>query len=334
MSKYRDASIEIGASAFHKKTGIAETQRKTEEEFKKKFVNLSTGKINNELVRKRACPVCDSTGIENIIFNKNGFDHILCGCNMVYVPEILKDEGLNLVYSGEKHEKETHDGFRSEPRKTFICEIYQAGLDFLKINNYKEGLILDVGCSSGLFLEFAKDQGLDGIGVEPSDYAVDYGRRRGVNIIKGYFNSESIEKKEYSLITLWDVLEHCDNPRSILEDAHKIMSEDAYIFIQIPNVSALAPRVLRERCNMFNGYAHINLFGPDTINKLLESLNFRDIKMQTVISEISVVNNYLQYFDPYLGECNDREAVLNSSIDNKFLEKNLMGYKLQVIARK
>ena len=334
MANYRDASIEIGANQFHSKTGVAQAQRDTEADFRKKYVNLASGKINSGLVRKRGCPVCGSLGSGDIIFSKNGFDHILCECNMVYVPEILKDEGLNLVYSGEKHEKETHDGFRTEPRRTFICEIYQAGLELLKKSGYTDGLILDVGCSSGLFLEYASSMGYKGVGIEPSDYAVEYGRARGVEIIKGYFSESTIDKNNYSMISLWDVLEHCDDPKNILIDAYKIMKKDGYLFIQVPNVASLAPRILRERCNMFNGYAHINLFGPDTITKILNEIGYKDIKIETVISEISVINNFLNYTDPYFGPSNDRHCILNSSIDSEFLSKNLMGYKLQVVARK
>jgi 2-polyprenyl-3-methyl-5-hydroxy-6-metoxy-1,4-benzoquinol methylase len=334
MYKYRDASVEIGAKQFHSSTGVAQAQRETEAEFKKKYVNPLTGKINSELIRKRGCPVCNSILDGEVIFNKNGFDHILCRCNMVYVPEILRDEGLNLVYAGEIHEKETHDGFRSEPRRTFICEIYQAGLEQLKKAGYTDGLILDVGCSSGLFLEYALSKGLKGVGIEPSDYAVEYGRARGVDIIKGYFCESAIGNNDYSLISFWDVLEHCDDPKKILIDAFNTMKKDGYLFIQVPNVAALAPRILRERCNMFNGYAHINLFGPDTITKILNEVGFINIQINTVISEISVINNYLQYSDPYFGSSSERVSILNSSIDSDFLSKNLMGYKLQVVARK
>lgn len=331
MSDYRDASVEIGANEFHKKTGIAAAQRQTESEFKNKYVDSKTGKIQKHLITKRNCPVCGHKKGE-VTFNKNGFDHILCACGMVYVPEILKEEHLNLVYSGGEHEKETHDAFRAEPRKTFICEIYRAGLELIEKNGLKSNDCLDVGCSSGLFLEYATGHGYAADGIEPSDYAAEYGRNRGLTITKGYFTADKIEKK-YSLVTLWDVLEHCDNPKIILEDSNKVLDEGGILFLQVPNVSALAPRVLRERCNMFNGYGHINLFGPETIEKILIATGFKEFYFQTVISEISVINNYLDYFDPYFGPSVEREQILNC-IDSKLIEKNLLGYKLQVVAKK
>lgn len=332
MDKYRDASAEIGANEFHKATGIAASQRKTESEFKRKYVNPESGKIQSQMVTRRPCPLCGSDGGE-VTFNKNGFDHILCSCGLVYVPEILKEEHLNLVYSGEQHEKETHDAFRAEPRNTFICEIYKAGLDLIEKAGPKLRECLDVGCSSGLFLEYATAHGYSAVGIEPSEYAVEYGTQLGLNITKGYFTESAVGQKRYSLVTLWDVLEHCDDPKVILRDAHRVLDEGGLLFIQVPNVSALAPRIMRERCNMFNGYAHINLFSPETIKKILLDTGFRELSFQTVISEISVINNYLDYFDPYFGPSTEREQILNC-IDLDFIERNLLGYKLQVVAKK
>jgi SAM-dependent methyltransferase len=332
MSEYRDASTELGASAFHKATGIAAAQRRTELEFREKFVDSVSGKIHGHFVTHRNCPVCGGTG-GDVSFTKNGFDHVLCDCGMVYVPELLKSEHLNLVYSGGEHERETHDGFRAEPRRTFICEIYKAGLDLIEKTAPGNRECLDVGCSSGLFMEYANERGYATEGIEPSDYAVEYGRKLGLNITKSYFTAETMGDRKFSLVTLWDVLEHCDDPKVILRDIHKVLDTEGAVFIQVPNVAGIAPRMLRERCNMFNGYAHINLFNPETLRKLLMDVGYKEPTFRSVISEISVVNNYLDYSDPYFGPSSGKEKVLGC-ISPEYIEANLLGYKLQVVARK
>ncbi len=332
MTEYRDASAELGASAFHKATGIAAAQRKTELEFRSQFVDPVSRKIRSHFVTTRPCPVCGGTSGE-VSFTKNGFDHVLCECGMVYVPELLKPEHLNLVYSGGDHEKETHDAFRDEPRRTFICEIYKAGLDLIEKETSGGRECLDVGCSSGLFMEYANERGYVTEGIEPSDYAVEYGRNLGLNITKGYFTAQSVGERKFSLVTLWDVLEHCDEPRVILKDIHEVLGADGAVFIQVPNVAGIAPRMLRERCNMFNGYAHINLFSPETLRKLLLDVGFKEPVFRSVISEISVVNNYLKYFDPYFGTSSGKEQVFDC-ISPEYIVTNLLGYKLQVVARK
>lgn len=332
MSDYRDASAELGASAFHKATGIAAAQRKTETDFRSKYVDPSSGKILSQFVTGRACPVCNGNKGE-VSFTKNGFDHILCKCGMVYVPELLKPEHLNLVYSGGDHEKETHDGFRAEPRRTFICEVYKSGLDLIEKNTSGKRECLDVGCSSGLFMEYAIERGYSAEGIEPSDYAVEYGRKLGLNITKSYFNAQSMGDRKFSLVTLWDVLEHCDDPKAILSDIHAVLDTDGSVFIQVPNVDGIAPRMMRERCNMFNGYAHINLFNPNTLRRLLIDAGFQEPVFKSVISEVSVVNNYLNYYDPYFGPSSGKEKLLGC-ITPDYIESNLQGYKLQVVAKR
>ena len=55
--------------------------------------------------------------------------------------------------------------------------------------------------------------------------------------------------------------------------------------------------------------------------------------MQSVISEISVINNYLNYHDPYQGPSLEKDNILGA-LDIETIHKNLWGYKLQVVGKK
>ena len=52
--------------------------------------------------------------------------------------------------------------------------------------------------------------------------------------------------------------------------------------------------------------------------------------MQTVISEIGVINNYLNFENPYLGS-SDNKAFIPNLIDEEQIHKTLQGYKLQIV---
>lgn len=327
-----DASATLGACEFHKKTGITDKQRELEMAFKERFVDIESGKIKEEYISIRNCPLCDGNEGE-VVFIKNGFDHMRCQCGMLYVPEVLKDEYLNIIYADNEFAEDTHDGFRAEPRKSFIESIYNEGLNLINAYGVTTGKLLDVGCSSGLFMEFAGNKGYIVQGIEPSQYAVDYAKKLGLDASQGYFKKENVDSNSVDLITLWDVLEHCESPEDILNDINYALKPGGILFLQVPNVMGIAPRIMRQACNMFTGFSHINLFGPETIKKVLENCGFTDIRMQSVISEISVVNNYLNYYDPYFGPSNERESILGL-LDIKTIHEKLMGYKLQVIGKK
>lgn len=327
-----DASATLGACEFHKKTGITDKQRELELSFKQRFVDIENGRIRKEYINNRNCPICGGNEGE-VVFVKNGFDHKRCCCGMIYVPEVLKDEYLNIIYADNEFAEDTHNGFRAEPRKSFIESIYNEGLNLISAYGVAKGKLLDVGCSSGLFMEFAKNRGFVVQGIEPSQYAVDYAKKLGLDASQGYFRKRIVEGGSVDLITLWDVLEHCESPTDILNDIYYTLKPGGVLFLQVPNVMGIAPRIMRQACNMFTGFGHINLFGPETIKKVLEKCGFSDIRMQSVISEISVVNNYLNYYDPYFGPSLDRESILRL-LDIKTLHEKLLGYKLQVIGKK
>jgi len=328
----KDASASIGAREFHKKTKITESLRQMEQAFQAKFVDISSGKIKNIYVTRRTCPLCGQASRE-VVFVKNGFEHLHCSCGMIYVADVLKDEYLNMVYTDEAYEEETHVSFRSEPRRSFIMAIYEEGMALINTLVSSRGRLLDVGCSSGLFMEYAQERGFKTSGIEPSQYAVEYARENGLDARQGYFKKGSVPSGSHDLVTLWDVLEHCDNPSDILKDVHDALKPEGIIFLQIPNVMGLAPRIMRKDCNMFTGFGHINLFCPETVTKILKQCGYEDIRLQTVISEISVITNYLAYYDPYFGPSMERESILGL-IDLKDIQKNLLGYKLQAVAKK
>ena len=326
-----DASATMGAKEFHEKTGITESLRRIEKIFRETWVDSQTGRIKKEYVEERACPLCrkkDGT----VAFIKNGFEHVRCSCGMIYISDVLKGEYLNHVYADPDYEKETHLSFRTEPRKSFIEAIYLDGLGLMGKAGVDSGNMLDIGCSSGLFMELARTRGFSVNGVEPSEYAVNIAKELGLDVIQGYFKKGMFEKGSCDVVVLWDVLEHCEEPGDILEAAMDVLRPGGAFFVQVPNVMGLAPRIMRQDCNMFTGFGHVNLFGPETLKRILENNGYENIIMQTVISEISVINNYLNYYDPYHGPSLEKDIF--GIIDIEMIHKMLLGYKLQAVGKK
>ena len=109
-----------------------------------------------------------------------------------------------------------------------------------------------------------------------------------------------------------------------------ILSDKGVIFLQIPSSDSLAAKILREHCNMYDGLEHVNLYGVETIKHLVDKCGLEVISLKTVISEIGVINNYLNYEDPYLGSTTNKEFIPNL-IDERKLHETLQGYKIQII---
>jgi hypothetical protein len=132
---------------------------------------------------------------------------------------------------------------------------------------------------------------------------------------------------------MWDVLEHIPDGISQLNLIREHLTKKGILFFQIPNSDSLAAKVLRQDCRMFDGLEHTNLYNPLTVRQIAESCGFTVKEMRSVISEIAVLNNYLDYENPYFGSSQYNRKVVNL-LDDDFIHSNLIGYKLQVTLQK
>ena len=86
---------------------------------------------------------------------------------------------------------------------------------------------------------------------------------------------------------------------------------------------------------MFSGFAHINIFNPNTLKRVLKESGFEVNHMETIISEINVINNYLNYEHPYAGGSEEKTKILGfPELDENFIHKNMLGYKMITVSKK
>jgi 2-polyprenyl-3-methyl-5-hydroxy-6-metoxy-1,4-benzoquinol methylase len=201
--------------------------------------------------------------------------------------------------------------------------------DIEKLSGAK-GRLLDVGCAVGQFLLLAKKCGWNVRGIELNKEEMSYCRRLGLDVIDRLLDDGTFANEEFDAVTLWEVLEHVMDPRAVLKNANRILKKGGALLIVVPNVDSLAARIMHEKCNMFSGMSHITMFNDRTLSRLVEDEGFRVVSKSTIISEISVVNNYLQYEHPYTGSGDERLPVFDM-MDEKFILKNMLGYKLRFL---
>ena len=291
--------------------------------YRNKFLDKQKKKYKSKFLEIRKCPVCSSSKNRKI-FDKEGSSFVVCNnCKMVYLNPVFKDKYLFDYYSkspdvqANAHEKE----------KKFYKSIYGSGLEIIN-KRKKKGKLLDLGCSGGFFLDMAKNSSWKTFGIEINnkEFAIANKKKHKV------WNQElsTLHKKEkFDVITMWDVFEHIKNPHKILSEIKKRLNKRGLIFIQIPNSDSIAAKVLREKCNMFDPIEHVNLYNLSALKKLFTITNFRILNIKSVIDELAVVKNYLNYDDPYSGNYNLSKDFI--FIDKKSVHRNFQGYKLQLL---
>jgi 2-polyprenyl-3-methyl-5-hydroxy-6-metoxy-1,4-benzoquinol methylase/Zn ribbon nucleic-acid-binding protein len=322
-AKSEDMALEVGAKQLHegRKAMYRDGQR-----YHDVFKDPDTGLFQDKLLESRSCPVCQADQPQKL-WLKDGGSYVKCSkCHMCYLNPVFTDQAIKDFYVG--YPTTQADVVKNESE--FYRRIYERGLSLIS-KFTSQGALLDVGCSSGFFLDVAREKGwkTNGIELNQKELAVAVSNGHPVHQ-KVLEDCQFLEK--FQVISLWDVFEHIKNPTSFLSAIRENLAPGGVLFIQTPNFEALAPRIMHEHCKMFDGLEHVNVYSPRTIPLIAAKNGFEVVALETVISEIPIISNFLEYEDPYFGEAEHFGKILGL-IDEDSLHRNLLGYKMQIILR-
>jgi SAM-dependent methyltransferase len=93
--------------------------------------------------------------------------------------------------------------------------------------------ILDVGCGTGANLEMLGEYG-DAEGVDVSDDALEFCRRKGLKVQKGLAETLPYENGTFDLTTALDVVEHLDDDMAGLKEMYRVTKSGGYSLIFVP----------------------------------------------------------------------------------------------------
>lgn len=207
--------------------------------------------------------------------DKNTFKIVSCkNCGLVFMNPRPKTRELEKFYAKNYY---YDDNF-------FDSKNYLKALNlFSEIKkNLKKGSLLDIGCSKGFLLFFAKKSGFKPYGVEPSKDAINYAKKNyNIKIDYGYFDSFKTKNESYDNITAIDFIEHVRDPRFTLKKIYKMMKKDGVLIIETPNIASLYSRISGRRWMGFDLPFHLYYFTPKTLKRIMEEVGFKNIKMET-----------------------------------------------------
>lgn len=145
--------------------------------------------------------------------------------------------------------------------------------------------LLDIGCSNGSFLWYANSLGgICAEGVDPSEKAVDNGRKRGLTIHQGYLHDIAFANNNFDAITLYEVIEHVDEPKALLEECYRILKPNGVLLIGTGNVNSWTRWLRKSKWDFFDMNAHgghISFFSPASLHVLASRTGFTIKKVRT-----------------------------------------------------
>jgi SAM-dependent methyltransferase len=146
------------------------------------------------------------------------------------------------------------------------------------------GMILDVGCGGGLFLEVLHERGatrgkrrLAGL-----DFSLDAANmtwwRAGVPAVCGTLSRAPFAPGSCAVITMFHVLEHLYDPASYLVSAHQLLAPDGRLVVQVPNAACWQFLLLGERWSGIDVPRHLIDFRLKDLDLLLETCGFEVLR--------------------------------------------------------
>jgi SAM-dependent methyltransferase len=226
------------------------------------------------------CRVCNSNG-KDLLFKKYGFDIVKCKkCGLVYsdfhpTQEFLRDY-YSKSYFVDGNKKLGYDNYDKGEEASRLTA--RKRIKLLKLKS--TGKILDIGCAYGFFLS-EMPGGWDKYGLEISKFA----SAKAINInpashIKNQVLTSNIfSGQKFDLITLWDVLEHLDNPREAMTTTYAKLKKGGKLALSTGDVDSLFSKIQGSAWHLYTPPQHLSYFSPTTIRKLLNEIGFKKISI-------------------------------------------------------
>ena len=149
------------------------------------------------------------------------------------------------------------------------------------INSFskEKGVLLDVGCGTGDFLEFSKQKGWGVVGIEPNTQARVIANKKTNNSVYKTDHLLNLDNHSFDIITLWHVLEHLPNLEEHIETFKRLLKPNGTLIIAVPNYKSYDAKIYKTYWAAFDVPRHLWHFSKKSIKILMETFNMNVVKM-------------------------------------------------------
>lgn len=167
----------------------------------------------------------------------------------------MSKEYLENLVKRDDYEKENQNYLKNRVLKTFANLINT----FFKKNIYELKNSLDLGSADGSFVEILKKNGFNALGLDIKD----------VN-----FENDKLELEDnsFDLVTAISIIEHLSKPNNFLTEVKRVLKKDGLFILVTPNWKF-------DMKGFYDDPTHVKPYTTKSINFLLESFKFRNIKI-------------------------------------------------------
>lgn len=216
-----------------------------------------------------ACDICGSNAFTTFITHS---DYEIVQCNNCKVSTTSPAD-----YVTDSHYDATPQitelNMRGENKTRQYARKY---LGFVR-RHISHGRFLDIGCSTGVFVDEANRLGYEAEGIDLDSKAINYGKAQGRKV--SYSSVESWPYREYQIVFLAHTLEHIAQPLPFLSSCVDHLSGGGYVAVIVPCHVGLHPRFFGKRWYGWLPSQHYVHYSPKALDILFRNAGLTPISI-------------------------------------------------------
>lgn len=246
-------------------------------------------------------PVCALTGKVNFDDFPEGAYHL----NLTAPIRVAKCKDTGMLYLCPRPNKKNRElmlkGILPEALRDYGERTYNyAAVDKLRSNDFEQRIeilnsmfthpkraILDVGTSSGNFMEVAIQHGWRAKGLEPFPDDVKTCKDKGLDVTLGLAECLPYPDNTFDVVHTSHVFEHLEDPLLAAQEAWRVLKPGGLLFIEVPNQldnfsfhrDMFFRRVSRRKRDI-SSIHHLWFFGRRTLRELYKRAAFANIRIE------------------------------------------------------
>jgi len=304
--------------------------------------------MTSTLIEQDICILC-SKSVQRILISKEVLSDrvnvLQCpGCKLVFLESRAMNQELDpeeTAYWDGGIQKDIY--LQKAIQKSFLIEFVNR-LETIERFARVQGKLLDVGCGVGHFLDTARKRGWQVHGSDISRMASKAaGDVYGLDVQVGTLDKSEYKSGEFSVITLWDVIEHIRRPLENLKAANRLLRKNGLLVLKTPNedgfykqFSIWLYRLLGKRGSFLLKYVyyvpHYFSYSKKTMNLLLRQAGFEAVCYEMDATPMEFAQEKIQ---AHYGKDPKRKFVIALLPVARFLAQMLrMNNKMTVYAKK
>ncbi len=228
------------------------------------------------------CPVCGQAGAQEWLRapdrlhgRQEKYTLTRCpACSLVWLSNPPKPSEMDLHYTDAYHRLISAGGqnapARWRARKAALTQCKQSGT------------LLDLGCSSGSFLESMKGEAWNLYGIEMSAEGAKMAEARSkAQVFVGNILDAPFPRESFDVITCFDVLEHLYEPRQVMDRVGEWLRPGGIFYVLVPNVDSAEARVFGSYWHGLELPRHLFHYSPASLKFIAESAGLKEVSLET-----------------------------------------------------